>query len=517
MTSINAEISLRECTDWSIRAACIVALLFAAFGCAAPDIPLQGGTGAVISPAADGPFFPCEVTIQKLVEVDPSVDPIPELSVLTYLPQANLTPACDSVVSPNRPLALIYHALGQGPEDYDPLARRLASHGFVVANLEHMDNLSEVIPFLDEELGVFLSDNVALIGHSAGGELMIDRRSQAQQAGKTVRAMVLMAPRVQGDLIIPRYSLSGVDAFLGLHWTRDNDSATWGAPSPANGGVRRSVFRIYDRAGVDFDDTQSLSLSKHFVFFDFGGHNNQNVPGVMAYTTSFLRRYVLGDITQDRFLKDMMPPQTLQGVNRPILQQHEEPDRILLADFEESGDVPAAFDGLFTEGVSAFPPAIFAFSDPFSPHDLGVLRFSFDAKTEPEHKLSILLTDPGVETNGMTHLSFRIAQEYDPGRMQSRESLSFRVGIASGGDRFVDISDYGALPFPVLAQNVTIAQTGQVVDATKNAMRTYRIPLADFEIRNPGIIQGVTFDFSNTGSVRGERLNLVIDQVQLTR
>ena len=78
-------------------------------------------------------------------------------------------------------------------------------------------------------------------------------------------------------------------------------------------------------------------------------------------------------------------------------------------------------------------------------------------------------------------------------------------------------ADYGALPFPVVVQNLTLDLTGQVVDATKNAMRTYRIPLSDFELGIPGLVQGITFDFSDTGSVQGERLNLVIDQVQLTR
>ena len=480
-------------------------------------MPLEGGPGLVLDPAEDGPLSPCEVTLQQTVEIDPSVDPIATLTAIVYLPRGEDGPDCDSIASPNRPLVLIYHALGQSPDDYEALGRRLASHGFVVASLEHSDSLDDAIEFLDDELGGFLSDDVALIGHSMGGELMVNRRLQPEQQGKNAAAMVLMAPLVLPDLIIPQYQLSGVDTFLGLHWAGDNDAATWGAPSPNNGGIRRSVFRIYDRAGVDFDDAQALSLTKHFVFFDFGGHNRQDNAGVMAYTTAFLRRYVLGDTTQDRFVKGMVAPPALLDTARPVLQQYEEPNRIMLANFEESGDIPDAFVGVIEENVSAFPPAIFAFSDPFSPHDLGVLRFSFDARTDDEHKLSIRLQEPGVDSGNMTHLSFRIAQEYHPERQQSREPLLFRVIVASNGERAVEIVDYGALHFPVVVPDLTIAQTNQTVDATKNALRTYRIPLSDFGLDLGATIQGITFDFSDTGSVEGERIEMALDQLQLTR
>jgi hypothetical protein len=117
----------------------------------------------------------------------------------------------------------------------------------------------------------------------------------------------------------------------------------------------------------------------------------------------------------------------------------------------------------------------------------------------------------------MTHLSFRIAQEYHPERQQSREPLLFRVIVASNGERAVEIVDYGALHFPVVVPDLTIAQTNQTVDATKNALRTYRIPLSDFGLDLGATIQGITFDFSDTGSVEGERIEMALDQLQLTR
>ena len=72
------------------------------------------------------------------------------------------------------------------------------------------------------------------------------------------------------------------------------------------------------------------------------------------------------------------------------------------------------------------------------------------------------------------------------------------------------------MTFPALAQNVIIAQTAEQVDATKNAMRTYLIPLDDFDLGNPDLVQGVTFDFTESGETPGETIFITIDQVQLT-
>ena len=482
-------------------------------GCAGPPLGLPAGTQ---SPAVNGAFSPCETELTKTVPIEGDIE-ITVLSLALYLPRSAAGPDCASIASPDRPLVLLYHALGQDEFDYDALGLRLSSHGFVVASLQHETQLNEAIDFLDEEIGGFLSDDVALVGHSAGGDLMVRRRGQPAALGRSVRTMVLMAPRVSGDTVEPDYALSGVDAFLGLHWRGDNDNASWGRPSPAGGGVRRSVFRIYDRAGVDFDDPETLGLSKHFVFFDYTQHNNQNRDGVVAYTTAFLRRHVLDDESQDLYLKHMSPPPQLAAEHHPISQQHEEPGRVLLANFEE--DVNAAvYKGLFERGVRLLPsPAgiIFAFSDPFSPHDLGVLRFRFDAQTEPEHSVAILLNQ-GVPTEGMNYLSFRITQEYHPETSPTGGIIDFDIGIASLGDHFVDSEDYQRLAFPALAQNVMIAQTSEQVDGTKNAMRTYLIPLEDFDLGNPDFVQGVTFDFTDSGEPPGETIFITIDQVQLT-
>lgn len=440
---------------------------------------------------------------------------------MLYLPRASDGPNCDSIASPGRPLVLIYHALGVEYGDYRELGLRLASHGFVVASLEHSTRLDEAIDFIDSEIGAFLTDDVVLIGHSAGGDLMIQRRAQPAEAGRKVQAMVLMAPRVDSSLF-PNYALSGVSAFLGLHWVRDNDPATWGAPVLGNGGLRRSVFRIYDRAGVDFMNPEALALFKHFVFFDYGGHENQNLSGVLAYTTSFLRRHVYGDLGQDQHLKLMSPPAQLAQADHPVSQQHEEPDRVLLASFEEGGAQanPAAFDGLAREGVSfdASPSGIvFAASDPFSPHDLGVLRFNFEPRTAAEHSVTVLL-DGSVPIDGMNYLSFRITQEYHPETSSAGGTVDFDIVVHSeGAEHRVSSEDYQRLTFPVVAPAVVLTQTSQVVDATKNAMRTYLIPLDDFGLADPGSVQAVTFDFTDSGERPGQRVFMTMDQVQLTQ
>ena len=239
-------------------AAALVAVVTVTASCVEPQIDTFQ-FGSSIPPAQRGPLIPCEMV--PVVDVGGGVEVAPKNLVL-YLPRTSASQECAESLGAGRPLALLYHAnaQGNGPPSYSVLGLHLASHGIVMASLAHDVGVLEAIDYFDE-IGVNPSTDVALIGHSIGGLLMIDGRGEVAEGGRDLRAIVLMAPSVLGDAIID-YSLNGADAFLGLHWTWDNDSVTWGAPGQ---GARRSVFRIYDRAGVDFDAPFEPTLWKHFA------------------------------------------------------------------------------------------------------------------------------------------------------------------------------------------------------------------------------------------------------------
>lgn len=403
------------------------------------------------------------------------------------------------------PVALIYNAWGFGNsnEDYAELGLHLASHGFVVVSLDASIGLGTALNVLGSaiEFDNKLSEDVVLIGHSSGGGLMVERAPDVLSVGGNIAAMVLLAPTTSMTV---DYSLPDVEAFLGLHWVGDNDSGTYGALAP---GGRRSVFRIYDQAGFLWDKPNQLTLDKSFVFFDWAGHYKQDQVGLIAYTTAFLRRYAYDETAQDTYLKHMNPIAGLAASQLPVSQQYAVKDKIAAANFEEwrSFD-PPNFDHVFVQGGygSLWPSA----SDDFFPHATGALLATLsDARS---NKAINVLLEPYLDVSSARYLSFRISQRYHPVRWPTGSDVEFRIEIQTSGEHAsVAASDYQVLTFPEV-QTVVVSPGGHQDDATKNAMRTYVIPLDDFAIQDWSDVGAVVFDFSDTP---GE-LSMTLDDVE---
>ncbi len=497
------------------RVVTVAAATLLVTGCAR-TLPTLDGIGTTVPPASPGSFVPCELT----PTVDVAGIPISQADLVLYLPRPDASERCAEALGKGRPLALLYPALGSSNnfKDYATLGLHLASHGIVMASLGHSVGVSEAMEFLDEN-GVSPSGEVALVGHSAGGDLMVQRRGEVIRSGGTLKAMVLMAPRVSTDPFFD-YSLSGAEAFLGLHWTRDDDPVTWGAPGQ---GPRRSVFRIYDRAGVDFDDPFEPTLWKHFAFFDFipGSHFEQDRAGLLAYVTAVLRRQFYDDASQDAFLEAMNPVPGLAAAERPISQQHSRRERLRVATFEEDEAlVPPIYDGVFEDGASftAGSAVVPAWSDSFSPHDLGVLRFNFVAAPDVERSVTVLLNE-NVDVSDQTHLSFRITQEYHPALAPTGEAVVFDVALQTPGDAVAQAEDHGGtLAFPVVVDNLLLSgQVQENVNATKNAMRTYLIPLFAFEGADLSRVGAIKFNFTRAQTVSGRRMFFALDDVEFVK
>ena len=307
-----------------------------------------------------------------------------------------------------------------------------------------------------------------------------------------VHAMVLMAPKIQAD---ETFDLTGTTpAFLGLHWTGDNDPATYGALGPP----RRSVFKAYDNAGIVSDDADRLSLTKDFVFFDLNGHDQQNNPGIVAYTTAFLHRHLAGRMVYDRFLKHQEVPSGLAVGDWPVSQQHAEPRRLAVANFETGPLAPALFTNAVEAGIGVllWPYDTSWLIDDYSPHDTRVLRFDvFD--TPSASAVEFPFASP-QSLAGYRFLSFRITQVYDDVEMPSGSDRSFDVELCSEDSCWsVDLADYGGVPFPRVVLNLPLDMHGIEDNATKNAMRSILIRLTDFGMPSGTMVNQIRFDFSD--------------------
>ena len=82
------------------------------------------------------------------------------------------------------------------------------------------------------------------------------------------------------------------------------------------------------------------------------------------------------------------------------------------------------------------------------------------------------------------NLSFRISQEYHPELSPTGEAVVFDVALqTASGEAITPAEDHGgALDFPIVVDGLAITQTGEVVNGTKNAMRTYLVPLSVLQV-----------------------------------
>ena len=453
------------------------------------------------APALPGPFCACSVSIVKPGSfIDTNYG-------LFYFPRARTEDdrrecvenhrECSKVRGGPYHLAVVHYAIGSGGQGaYEGLATHLATHGFAVASMATNDDsafAAEGLDYLYQEVGGSLTNQVALIGHSAGGDLVLSEGQYVSQPplNKHLAAMVLMAPRIYAG---ESFDLNGVtSAFLGLHWTGDNDAATYGGLGPP----RRSVFKAYDNAGIVSNDADSLSLTKDFVFFELSSHYLQNNPGIVAYTTAFLHRHLAGRMIYDRFLKYQEVPAGLSPADRPISQQHADPNRLTVANFESGPLAPALFTNAFEAGINVLVyPYDWSWNlDFYSPHDTRALKIGvFNASNGSGVEFPFSEPTPLA---GYHHFSFRVAQLYHDVDAPTGVDRSFVVELCDLDTCWgLDLADYGGIPFPVVVNPLPLSQGGSD-NGTKNAMRSILLPIKDFGLPIGTVVERIRFNFSD--------------------
>lgn len=415
-------------------------------------------------------------------------------------------------------LVIIAHADGTNVsfESYNALGHHLASNAMIVVSVNRYPDgtsqgaweifdavLSDTLSYLYDQSGVrdFLSDDVALIGHSAGGRSVLSNAHAVSAAGKNLRAAILMATTTPVE---PVPISEHAPAFLGLHVFCDADPVAYGQSAPLQ--VMQSTFKVYDEA----DETGSpntFGLEKDMVFVDHNGHLFQSEPFVLTYVNGFLQTHLNGHASFRRFFKNQERPPTLSGLPaQAILQMHEDPDRLAVDDFENGDRLQGLLGSVvFTGDGFGFAQENTAYElDDYSPHTSGLLRVQIDPQVGGEPARIRFVFDTPLDLTGYRYFGFRTAQMYHPELNPVGASQSFRIRLSSdAGNDARDLADgRPEVRFPTIEpspqeSDCGFAPTPGVVNdgQTKNAMRSYLISLRDFEGVDLTAVTSVLFSF----------------------
>jgi len=413
------------------------------------------------------------------------------------------------------PLVLIAHADGADYGDYHDLAMHLASNALVVVSFDRtgitadgpFDQLLE--DHLDylygtSQVATVITNQIGLIGHSAGGRAVIEHAGVINDYGKQLKALIVLAPTV-GDTNVDFLLAQECEAFLGLHPANDSDVTAFG--NKKAGEPMESTFKYYDDAGIIKGNPNNLSLTKDMIFAtsavpDY--HYFQNKDFSLAFINAFLQVHLNGHSIFNRFLKNQEKPPSLTTT---VHQQHADPERLVVADFESNNKnintlgETIEFSGT---GITQTQAGWAHLLDEFSPHHTKVLRFEWNKTTQVLGKKqsgAISFALPDVDISNYRYVSFRITQVYHHQNNPNGTDRDLTVKIGSPKVKLgsgVNVSNYGGkLHFPIKM----VAPIGALQEEqTKNAMRSYLIPLNVFDNVDLNKVNQVVLDFSDSGA-----------------
>ncbi len=457
------------------------------------------------NPGSRGPYAFCS---------NPYQSKSPNVAGMLYVPVTNRQ---HCKVSGDFPLVLIAHADGVNADyaSYEALGQHLASHGMVVASMDRFglgadeafdDLLIDQLDYLYSISSVrnIITDRVGLIGHSAGGRAVIKFAGIINDYGKQLNSLIVLAPTIDPEI---DYTFNNkTTAFLGLHVTYDSDVMAFGNKSKDK--VMRSTFKIYDDAGLTKGDPNSLSLTKDMVFANTGNHYFQNHQFALTYINAFLQIHLKGNAVYQRFFKFQEKP---AGLLTRVFLQHADPLKLVVADFEnKDSDQFNKLGGnvLVTGGgITNFETGFAYKMDDYSPHHSKVIKFDWN-KSLPIAGYSfgginqsgqISFDIPkGNDISNYKYLSFRASQVYHDENNPDGIARDFDIVLRDDKVKTkASIAEHGGLlHFPV----IVVAPVGAIQEEqTKNAMRSYIIPLDAFKDINLKTLNRLTFDFTPAG------------------
>jgi hypothetical protein len=429
---------------------------------------------------------------------------IPRLAIVRFPADVAgaTSPSQISAAKANYPLVVVVHGNGHTYTNYAFLLEHLAHNGFIAVAIHingGLHGLARANAFFDhlntinQAFGSSVQNNVAVLGHSRGGEAVfkIARLNQSLGLGIGLSALMALGPTDQYG----RETITGAASrpLFVLYGAKDDDVSGW--PPYAGYNVRQSGFSLYDR--FDSED-KAMAFVHDATHNGFVTHNEvfgtAPVPPLMtvadqqkillAYVNAFCRMHLLAEPQWVGMFTGEWRPPAVAATGAVMAFQYRNTTRRTVDQFEgphapSDWQTSTIGDAATQSGLPADPVETQLFpQDNQSPHDTGGLRLAWD------HIGDQLVFDlPAGQRNvtGFTHLSIRLGKVVNSVSNPSGQQ-NLRVGLRDGGgnERLIRTSAFGGI--------ADIAQANEVGN-TKSSMCTVRIPLTAFTVVCAGAVQ----------------------------
>ena len=488
-----------------------------------------GGVGSAVRAGGLNDFVnklpdPCAET--KYDAAIPNAFEVDGFEGVSYAPDLEGRP-----LSETTPVILLRHGLGHTYLDYDYLLEHLARQGFIAASVEGtIVSLADHLDYLKSHYGLNADVPIGLIGHSRGGEFVIDFATLNEQAGAphNIRSVLGLAPSDRDRGSLSPFVASSYFVILGSH---DEDTAGWndaqgnGPPSEIQPKSGTAGFGSYDRAGneVVFDGDIALEprMTRSMLFVHGANHNYwREFGGLPPFLPHFidvdahhaiLKGYAAGwflwQLDEDDAYKGMFQgswkPKSLSlhlttrpddwgqpaGLPLRMFTQYSAKNRRVIRHFQGAASTDDQ-NGVVSSGGASH------LLHHHSPHDTGAVRVRWTGDEDLQY-VAFTVPDKAAfiggnakNVSGFTSLNFRVGQIYDAtcdstgrppceGLNPFLQDQDFYVILEDddGEIGFVRASDFGVIPFPArFLYDGNPQQPGG--DYSKSAMNTIRVPLS---------------------------------------
>ena len=462
----------------------------------------------------------------------------------------------------NRPLVIILcgngFTSGYNQKYYEKLGRHLAKNGFFVIKPDwktsFYNDIEEKLQSAKEALissidhvydryEPYLSNDVALIGHSVGGAAVV--RFANEVNGYTanghqidLRSIISMGASPKYHDMNEKRSLYYVsDSILFMDTSGDADS--WGSKQ---NGVMKTGLKLYDDTGSDYISSSGYP-EKDFIYFHRQSSNynfkhsafalDMNVAG---YINAYLRLHIYKDTRYRYFFKYKRSFNSKSSWLR-VYQQHHEKYKWVVASFEKEsedyfyGSSSTIRKGrIYTQryqdqGTMEIEVGNSWEMDPFSPHKAKVLNAEWIRGTgvRGSSRLRLRYYDSKMpDIRNYRYLSFRVAQrtmgynEEDPFNPDG-DSLDFKVRLFHSDSQYsklVKLSDYNQkIPYPKI-KRMRVGVDQVFADVTKHPMHSVLLPLSAFKKSNGSAldmseIKEIKFYFYGKGRITMDSIEFI--------
>ncbi len=432
-------------------------------------------------------------------------------------------------------------------DDFTDLAPGIVSRGWLLLySIEAMEILSGNSGF--QLYGQIDLDRIALLGHSRGGEAVVQAQRLDQMLGGSDGGPAVGPGSGEGRF--------GIDAVVAVAATRFFDgSFDWGGSQTVPESVLASAvpfLGVWGDADGDVDGSSygsnttlhvqaiydgSPAAPKQFVFVHGANHNAWNTSWasddgaglvsqrisasaqrsiLVAYATSFLLGHLAGQpdyLDYFRFSADKLLPISAAASSVQLQYQAASPQVLHVDDFESQSSLGTTSEGASPVGSSSLVSPVETWltgADRSSSatrswfHRTRALLTGWNASSDVYQSR---LTASQEDVRGYPYLSFRIGQ--DARHSSSGSELVIEVGLEDAGGVVAWVSSQQAGYIPVAQRRY------DDVLLSKSMLKTLRLPLAGFSAANPSIdlsrVRRVHFKFS--GRPQGQ---VAIDDIEFS-